>query len=137
MKTHLLILTLITSILFTACATTPDPRLLGTWKSNRALTLGSFPRNLPSNERPFFTDTLGKDSTTIGDRFFTAQLPPQEHSKGTTQRVHYRVVSLDRDSVIITQGASPERITLHFVSPSRYWVQWTDKTKIYYDRVSK
>ena len=123
------------------CAST-DSRLIGTWKSNRKLTLPTFPNReqLTSDKRAFFDSIFGKLRVTYATRQMTMELPGESGAPPFRQSCAYRLSSFDADSVTIVH---PDAVTgkqtstvVHFDGPSRYWVAVGEKGgREYFDRV--
>jgi hypothetical protein len=123
------------------CASS-DSRLIGTWKSNRELTLPTFPNReqLTPDKRAFFDSIFGKVRVTYSARQMTTELPGESGAPPFRQSYAYRVSSFDTNSVTIRH---PDPITgnqtstiIHFEGTSRYWEAVGEKGgREYFDRV--
>lgn len=129
--------------LASGCASS-DSRLLGHWRSNRALTITTLPhrKQLSPVKRAFFDGIFGRLNLTYTRRYIYSELPPKRTEPPFRQRIPYRVVAFDGDSVTIaTKGASSaaESTTeIHFIGSHRYWIPLGTKGgKEYFDRLDK
>lgn len=123
------------------CASS-DPRLVGRWRSNRPLSTATFSvRNrLTPTKRALFDSIFGKYVLTYTPRYIDTEMPAKNTRRPYRQRIPYRVVASDAESVTIVgkerpgSGESTKRI--HFVGPNRYWISvGTSGGREYFDRL--
>jgi hypothetical protein len=129
--------------LVTGCASS-DSRLLGRWQSNRSLTIATFPhrKQLPAAKRAFFDGMFGRLTLNYTRRYIYSELPPKETEPPFRQRIPYRVLASDADSVTIATNdtSSPDDSTkqIHFIGPNRYWIPLGTKGgREYFDRLNQ
>ena len=126
-----------TAALISGCST-PDSRLIGRWRSNRPLSVATF----PSGKHAFFDDLFGRLTATYTRRYIHSELPPKGSEQPYRQRVPYRVLASDTDSTTIawrdTSTGHDTTIQLHFVSPNRYWISLGSRgRREYFDRINQ
>lgn len=129
--------------LASGCASS-DSRLIGRWRSNRALTITTFPhrKQLPPAKRAFFDGIFGRLTLTYTRRYIYSELPPKQTEAPFRQRLPYRVLASDTDSVTIatedTPSAADSTKQIHFIGPNRYWIPLGTKGgKEYFDRLNQ
>ena len=121
-----------------------DSRLIGHWRSNRPLSIATFPhrRQLTPDKRAFFDDLFGKLTLAYTRRYIHTQLPPRSTEPPFRRRIPYRVLASDSESVTIAledRSADPDSTKkIHFVGPNRYWIPLGSKGgREYFDRFSQ
>ena len=126
--------------------TSNDQRLIGTWKSNRELTMKAMPESLPSGKSPEKRKQLemlfGHLEHTFDGRRATFRMPEHDGLAPSTHSVSYKVIHSDDASVVIQYRDPYERRMKKqrytFVSPDRYWIpiaesDWPE----YFDRMQE
>ena len=112
------------------------PRLEGTWKSDRALTM-TFARQrnkLEAKTESLWSEMVGKMTLTISDKEIRSEMAgwdvPIEgkpyHMEGFSGSSSYKIVFSDK-SVIVAISKNPatgasEATTYNFVGPDTFWV---------------
>jgi len=134
---------LATVALFSGCRAT-DARLIGKWRSNGPLSVPTFPhrQQLTAEKRAFLDGMFGRLTVTYSERYCESELPPKHDEEPSRQRIVYRVIASDADSVTIELKDAPtgHDITnlIHFVGPNRYWISVGDRGgREYFDRLSE
>ena len=129
--------------LVSGCASS-DSRLIGRWHSNRSLSLVTFPhrKQLPSAKRAFFDGIFGRLTLSYTRRYIFSELPPKGTEEPFRQRIPYRVLTSDSDSVTINSkdisSGSETTTPIHFVGPNRYWIPLGTKGgREYFDRLNQ
>ena len=124
------------------CAST-DPRLIGSWKSNKKLTVASlrYPKPIAAAKRARFESLFGKMVVTYDRTHVTLETPPTPGQPAWRDRSRYRVVASDQNSVALvsTNPLTGEREIshVHFDSPDRYWLYlYGTGWKEYFDRIA-
>lgn len=103
-----------------------EPRLVGTWLSDKERTIEHFPEHMTESQREVLSSLFGKLRVTYTTTEFTTELD------GETETVPYTVLGTDKHSVVI-RGDSPPNPDLdllelstfskiHFDGPDSYWV---------------
>ena len=129
--------------LVSGCASS-DSRLVGNWRSNRALSIATFPHRdqLTSDKRAFFDSMFGRLTLTYTRRYIQTELPPKGSGQPFRQSIPYRVLASDANSVTIvlkdTLTGHDATKQIHFVGADRYWIHLgTKDSREYFDRLSK
>lgn len=114
---------------FFARARDADPRLIGTWRSNRALTAETIRPHLKGTpeKQDHFLSVFGLMRLTYTSDTITAFMPAWGHQSDWTHSTTYRVTASTPDSVTIQPHDWPigdnKPMVIHFVSPDRYWIE--------------
>lgn len=144
MKSNSLVLTLLFAASFlvlSGCAPR-DRRLMGRWKSNKELTIASIKYRKPMTpvKRAVFESVFGKLMLTYDRTHVTAEMPAMGRHPVWQNRIPYRVVGSDKNSVAImsadplTGESTIEHI--YFEGPNRYWFYlFGTGWKEYFDRI--
>jgi hypothetical protein len=121
-----------------------DSRLIGDWRSNRALTVASFPpqRKLTPDRRASFDGLFGRLTLNYTRRYLYTHLPTKSTEPPFRQRIPYRVLASDAGSVTIalkdSLGGQHTTQQIHFVGPNRYWIPLGTKgAREYFDRLKQ
>ncbi len=103
-----------------------EPRLIGTWISDKQRTLEQFPEHLTEAQKEKLSSLFGKLRVTYTPTTYTTELD------GRTETFPYTVLGVDKHSVVIRDDSTPnpdldllERSTfykIHFDGPDSYWV---------------
>ena len=129
------------------CTHQPDPRLIGSWRSNHDLTAETIRSHLKgtAEKQDHFLSVFGIMRLTYTSDSMTAFMPAWGHQPDWTHSTKYRVTASTPDSVTIQPHDWPigdnKPMLIHFVSPDRYWTEITtpklDTTgwKEFFDRV--
>ena len=130
----------------------PDERLLGTWRSNRELSVATMRRALmfrtPEQQERFF-DVFGDLTLTYTPTVVGATWPRRHPSGDHNFIASYWVVASGPDSVSLRseprQKRSPKISVAHFVGPDRFWMDLSGRLHVpvdttgwreYFDRVA-
>jgi hypothetical protein len=129
------------AVLGSGCAST-DSRLIGRWRSNRPLSVSTFAvRNrLTPAKRALFDSIFGKFTLTYTSRYIDTEMPSKDAAQPYRQRIPYRVVASDAESVTIVAKDSPgfgeSTKRIHFVGQKRYWISvGSSAGREYFDRL--
>lgn len=129
----------------------PDERLLGTWRSNRELSVATMRRALmfrPPELRERFFDVFGDLTVTFTSTSLGTTWPRRHPCGRHNHTAAYRVVASGPDSVSFRSEPrsrrGPKVMVVHFVGPDRYWMDVShirvpvDTTgwREYFDRVA-
>lgn len=105
---------------------TYDPRLIGTWQSDKERTLEQFPKHMTGPEKEQLSSLFGKLRVIYTPTAFTTELD------GQTETCPYTVLGVDAHSVVIRDDSvrDPDLEILemstfskiHFDGPDSYWV---------------
>ena len=103
-----------------------EPRLMGTWISDKERTLEHFPEHMTEPQKEKLSSLFGKLRVTYSPTAYTTELD------GHTESSPYTVIGLDKHSVVIRDDSAPnpdldilEMSTfskIHFDGPDSYWV---------------
>jgi hypothetical protein len=125
----ILVLMLGSFLAFFARAHDADPRLIGTWRSNRALTAETIRPHLKGTpeKQDRFLSVFGLMRLTYTADTITAFMPALGSQPDWTHSTKYRVTASAPDSVTIQPHDWPigdnKPMVIHFVSPDRYWTE--------------
>lgn len=134
---------LLAATLLSACES-HDSRLIGRWRSNRELSIRTFPHRekLAADKRAIFDNLFGKLTLTYTQRYVETEMPSTGSEAPFRQRSAYRIISSDADSVTVAFEDAPiegdTTKVIHFEGPNRYWIPvGISNGKEYFDRVSQ
>lgn len=124
----------------------PAPSLIGSWKSNRELSVATvkLANPLPPEKRARFDNLFfGNAVITFSPTEYSVFTPALEKYPAKTVTTGYRIVAAsDRQMVIRTRDEKTQKDeddALHFEGPNRFWMEITGVAGVtghdYYDRV--
>ena len=134
---------LILLCVFTGCATSPQKRLIGTWKSNKELTVQTlhYKKEPPERLRKKIEGLFGKLEVTYTGNKLHAYAPDLGFKAAEWNfNTKYKVLGSDSTSLVVlaTDPLTEElKIThIHFEGDDRYWVYiMSTGWKEYFDRI--
>lgn len=119
-----------------------DPRLLGTWKSNRELTLPTLQlgKDAKPETRARLAALFGKVVVTYTKTKISAVLPADGPKKEWNFSAEYLVLAKTETTVVIRspngKSGEMEDQTITFEGPNRYWIDLGhQRGREYFDRV--
>jgi|GEM_PF-6478359 len=132
-----------------------DARLLGTWKSNRDVTVEALRPHLkmPPKAQTLLFSIFGRLKLTFAGDKLSTEMPsidkPEEEPYRSTQT--YKVTAVTADTVTTRardeKTGSETQVTFHFVSPDRFWIKIPQNDRLkeidmsewkeFFDRVNK
>lgn len=123
------------------------PNLIGTWKSNKELSIQSFnfDPSIKPESKELFRSLFGQLEITYTSDQAISVWPTNEESEGWRHVSTYRVMLSTKDKVMIKweNAGNGEELsaTLTFVTPDRFWMELPRAPKFngreYFDRISK
>jgi hypothetical protein len=130
-------------MLLSACAA-HDARLIGRWRSNRALTVDTLAHatELRPAKRALLEGVFGRLTLTYTPRAIDCSMPAKAAEQPYRERIAYRVIASDAASItLVLKGASLDRNTtqvIHFDGPDRFWVALGKRGgREYFDRLGR
>ncbi len=132
---------LLVGVLFWGCHAS-DSRLIGRWKSNRDLSITTFPHRerLSPEKRAIFDGVFGRLTVTYTRHHVEIDMAAMAQEQPIRERARYRVIGSTANSVTVRfrdvpfEGDSTK--TIHFVGPDRYWILVGESGgREYFDRV--
>jgi hypothetical protein len=131
------------SITLLAGCASGDHRIEGRWKSNQQLTVATIQLRKPITpaRRAKLNALFGKLVLIYDRAHITAEMPPTNGHPVWHNRMRYRVVASDSNSVALVSSdpltGEREISHIHFDGPNRYWLYLHGSGwKEYFDRIN-